>query len=189
VTSNELKAALEELGLTQANLARLMFVTPRAVNLWMNEGRNIPGPAEAYIRLFRLLPQNLRQIELNRLKERGTGMRDGMYGITFEGPQSAGMGLLIFDAGRVYGTDSGAARYDGEYVFHENTGLADVVVKVTFPPNGVSVFGLANPYEWAIDVSASLDPKQDSGTLQVRTSLGQPLVAQFRFLRSLPEAA
>jgi hypothetical protein len=189
MNSAELKTTLQELNITQADLARLLLVTPRGVNLWINESRTVPGPAEAYLRLFRLLPPNLRQIELNRLKNNGTGMRDGIYGITFEGPQASGMGLLILDAGRVYGADAGAARYDGDYLFHEDTGIADIVLKVTFPPNIMSVFGIANPYEWAIDVSTSLDPKHDSGSLAVRTSLGQPLIAQFKFLRSLPESA
>jgi hypothetical protein len=69
-------------------------------------------------------------------------------------------GVLIFDAGQ----------YDGEYVFHENTGVADIIVKVTFPPSVVSVFGISNPYEWAIDVSSSFNPKQ-AGTGIVRRLL------------------
>jgi hypothetical protein len=188
MTSDELKATLQEYGISQADLARLLSVTPRAVNLWVNDGRSIPGPAESYLRLFRLLTPAQRQIEINRLKDRGVGMRDGMYGITFQSCQDSGMGLLVFDAGRVYGCDSAAARYDGEYTFHENTGLAEVIVKVTFPPNVLSVFGLCNPYEWSIDVSTSLDPKQSVGDVQVRTSLGQPINAQYKFLRPLPEA-
>jgi hypothetical protein len=74
----DLKAILTDLRLTQADFARLIEVTPRAVALWMADERQIPGPAEAYLRLFRLLPPNLRQIELNRLKEKGTSMRDGI---------------------------------------------------------------------------------------------------------------
>jgi T3SS negative regulator,GrlR len=96
-------------------------------------------------------------------------MRDGMFGITFQEQQSVGMGVLIFDAGRIYGTDGGA-RYDGEYVFHENTGVADSIVRVTFPPSVVSVFEISHPYEWAIDVSSSFNPKQ-AGTGIVRRLL------------------
>jgi hypothetical protein len=46
-----------------------------------------------------------------------------------------------------------------------------------------------NPYEWAFDITSSFDPKKDSGPLTVRTSLGQPINAQYVFLRNLPEAA
>ena len=113
-------------------------------------------------------------------------MRDGMFGITFQGRQGAGMGMLIFDNGRVYGTDIGGARYDGGYVFDENTRLVDVRVKVTFPPNVEAIFGICNPYEWAIDVTTTFDPRQNSGPLAVKTSLGQPISAQYVFLRNLP---
>lgn len=189
MTSEELKTALIEASLSQADFARLVGVTSRAVALWMSEGRAIPGPAEGYLRLFRLLPANLRQIELGRLKERGTPMRDGMYGITFQGRQSAGMGVLVFDAGRIYGTDTQGVKFDGEYVFNENAQRAEVKVKVTFPPNVLSVFGVSNPYEWAFDVTASFDPKPTSGPLEVRTSIGQPLSAHYVYLRALPDAA
>lgn len=187
--SDELKAFIGELGLSQADFARLVGVTSRAVTLWLSGERAIAGPVEAYVRLFRLLPLNLRQIELNRLREKGTAMRDGMYGITFQGQQGAGMGVLIFENGRVYGTDTEGVRYDGEYVFHEDTGIADVKVKVTFPPNVRAVFGISNPYEWSFDVTTTVNPMQNSGPLALKTSLGKPINGQFVFLRTLPEAA
>jgi hypothetical protein len=187
--SEELKTALAGISLSQADFARLIGVTPRAVALWVSEGRAIPGPAEAYMRLFQSIPASLRQVELGRLKDRGTPMRDGMYGISFQGRQSAGMGVLVFDAGRVYGTDTQGVKYDGEYVFNEDTDQADVKIKVTFPPNVVAVFGVSNPYEWAFDVTTSFDPKVNSGQLNIKTSIGQPLNAQYVYLRALPDAA
>jgi hypothetical protein len=189
MTRNDLKQALTELNLTQADFARLINVTPRAVALWMANDRAVPGPVESYLRVLRLLSPNLRQVELSRLIQRGTAMRDGMFGISFQGQQGAGVGVLVFDNGRVYGTDSEGVRYDGEYLFNENSGLADVKLKVTFPPNVRAVFGIANPYEWAFDATTTFDPKQQSGALAVKTSLGKPINAQFRFLRALPDAA
>jgi hypothetical protein len=189
MTSDELQTVLAELGITQADFARLVGVTSRAITLWVAEQRSIPGPAEAYLRVLQLLPQNLRQVEFNRLKRKGTDMRDGMYGISFQGQQGVGMGVLIFENGRVYGTDTQGVRYDGEYLYSESTGLADVKIKVTFPPNVRAVFGVSNPYEWAFDVTTSFNPKQNSGPLTVRSSVGQPINAQFVFLRTLPEAA
>jgi hypothetical protein len=189
MTGDELKAVLADISLSQADFARLVGVTSRAVALWMNEERAIPGPAEGYLRLFQLLPVNFRQVELGRLKDRGTPMRDGMYGINFQGRQSAGMGVLVFDAGRVYGTDTQGVKYDGQYEFNESTHRTEVKVKITFPPNVVSVFGVSNPYEWAFDVTASFDPKLNSGPLAVRTSIGQQLNAQYVYLRALPDAA
>lgn len=189
MTSNDLRAVLQELELTQADFARLIGVTLRAVTLWVAGERAIPGPVDAYVRLFQFLPPNLRQIELNRLKQKGSNMRDGIYGITFQGTYGQGMGVLIFDSGRVYGTDEAAVRYDGEYIFEEASGLADVKIKVTYPPNVRAVQGISNPYEWSIDVTAKFDPRQNSGTLKLMTSLGKPVSAQYVFLRSLPEAA
>ena len=189
MTSEELKAFLGELGITQAEFSRLIGVTPRAVTLWLAEERSIPGPTEAYSRVFRLLPPHLRQVELARLREKGSAMRDGMYGITFQGQQGGGMGVLVFDCGRVYGTDTEGVRYDGEYIFDEFSELVDIKVKIVFPPHVQAVFGISNPYEWSFDVTASLNPKLDSGALAVKTSLGKPISAQYRFLRNLPDAA
>lgn len=96
----DLKSRLAELGITQTEFARLIGVTPRAVTLWVTEERAIPGSADAYLRLLLSVPPNVRQVELSRLKEKGTSMRDGMYGISFHGAQDAGIGVLIFDNGR-----------------------------------------------------------------------------------------
>lgn len=189
VTPEELKRLLEDLGLTQANFARLIGVTARAVNLWMMEDRAIPGPVVVYARLLGSLPGNLRQVEISRLNQRGTGMRDGIFGITFQGQIGAGMGMMVFDSGRVYGTDTEGARYDGGYIYNEGTKMVDVTVKVTMPANVRAVFGISNPYEWAFDVTATFDPKANAGPLQVKTSIGQILNANYKFLRGLPEAA
>jgi hypothetical protein len=189
MNSDDLKAALADVEVTQADLARLVGVTFRAVALWVADERAVPGPVEAYLRLFRLLPPNLRQIELNRLKQKGTNMRDGMFGITFQGQHGTGMGVLLFESGKVYGADEAGVRYDGGYTFDEKRDLANVTLKVTFPPNIRAVQGISNPYEWSIDVTASFNPRQNSGPIALKTSLGKPLSAQFVFLRSLPDAA
>jgi hypothetical protein len=186
---DELKKLLAHLQVTQVTFARLIGVTARAVNLWMMEDRSIPGPVIAYANLLGSLPPNLRQAEINRLTQRGTGMRDGIFGITFQGRVSAGMGMMIFDSGRVYGSDTEGARYDGGYVYNEGTKMVDVTVKVTMPPNVQAVFGISNPYEWAFDAMATFDPKSNAGPVIVKTSIGQSLPATYKFLRSLPEAA
>lgn len=186
---DDLRSMLVELNLTQADFARLIGVTLRAVTLWLADERAIPGPVDAYVRVLRLLPSNLRQIEFNRLKQKGTNMRDGMFGITFQGQHGSGIGVLIFDSGRVYGTDSAGVRYDGDYIYDEGTGLANVRIKVTYPPNVVAVQGISNPYEWSIDVSTTFDPRQNSGGVVLKNSLGKPLSARYVFLRSLPDAA
>lgn len=183
----ELKAALVELALSQSDFSRLLEVTPRAVALWMSGERAVPGAAAAYLRVFKLLPLSLRQIELSRLKQRGTGMRDGMFEVSYQARHGKGVCVLVFDAGKVYGSDAERVRYDGEYMFDESTSQTNAKLKVSFPPNVTSVFGISNPYEWALDVTTSFDPRVDSGKLVVTTSLREPLHAEYRFLRALPD--
>ena len=115
-------------------------------------------------------------------------MRDGMYGVEYAGTHGAGMACLVLDTGRVYGADAAGGKYDGEYIYNEQSGLATLTLKVTMPPNVTSVLGIQNPYEWSIDVRTQLDPKADRGSLQVSTSLGRPISAAYRFLRTLPDA-
>jgi hypothetical protein len=116
-------------------------------------------------------------------------MKNGMYGIAFQATQDHGEGVLTFEDGIVYGVDVAGVKYDGDYIVDETTGLALVRLKVTYPPNVTSVFGVENPYEWSIDVQATIDPRKDVGEAIIRTSIGQPLKAQYRYMRSLPIAA
>jgi DNA-binding transcriptional regulator YiaG len=187
MTSLELRAVLTDLDITQADFARLLGVTSRAVALWAANERAVPGPVEGYLRLLGTLPPHLRQNELIRLKQKGTSMRDGIFGVTYEGKVGAGFAMLTFDNGRVHGVDTERGCYDGEYLFDEASSLAKVNLKVTMPANVMSVFGIKNPYEWAVDVTASLDPKRDVGIVEVKNAMGS-LRAQYKFLRALPDA-
>jgi DNA-binding XRE family transcriptional regulator len=184
--SHELKQFLAEYGLSQADLARLLGVTPRVVSMWVG-GRDAPSTTDAYLRLFQSLTHAQRQVEISRLKYRSNVMRDGMYGIRFSGLTGSGSGCLVFDNGKIYGADEGLARYDGEYIYLENSETADIRVKVTIPPNMRSVLGITNPYEWSIDITTEIDPKHDNGKITLKASLGGSIQAEYTFLRPLPE--
>lgn len=186
--SREFKSALADLAISQVDLARLVSVTPRAVAMWMAGDREVPGPVEAYLRLVASLPAGQRQAELARARDGRTAMRDGMYGVDYAASHGSGMACLIFDTGRVFGADSAGGKYDGEYVYDEISGMADLHLKVTMPANVPSVLGIQNPYEWSIDVQTKLNPKADQGSLQVATSLGRPIAATYRYLRALPDS-
>jgi hypothetical protein len=188
MVNRDLKLALSELSISQVDLARLVGVTTRAVAMWMAGDREVPGAVEAYVRLLGSLTAAQRQVELARAKDRRTMMRDGMYGVEYDTSQGSGMACLVLDTGRVYGADPMGGKYDGEYVYDETSGLADLSLKVTMPPNVLSVLGIKNPYEWSIDVRTKLNPKMDSGSLEVATSVGKPISATYRFLRPLPAA-
>ena len=116
-------------------------------------------------------------------------MRNGIYQIAFQSPSDSGTGFLTFEDGVIYGVDVGGAKYDGDYTIDEATRLANVHLKVTYPAGGRSVFGIENPYEWSIDVTAPFDPKMDQGKTIVKTSVGRSLKAQYQFMRPLPVAA
>jgi hypothetical protein len=155
----------------------------------MTGDRSIPGPIVAYLRVYEILPTALRAVELRALETGGPKMRDGMFAVEYVGAQGGGGASLVFQDGLVYGVDVGDASYDGTYEFDARSGLVNVRVKITFPPGGMTVFGVSNPYEWSIDAESQFDPLQNSGPLQIRTSFGKIVDAKFRFLRTLPQAA
>ena len=115
-------------------------------------------------------------------------MRDGMYGVEYSSTHGQGMCVLVLDNGRAFGADPWGAKYDGEYLFDEGTKLAELHLKVTFPPNVEFVFGVTHPYEWAINLTTHLNPLADAGQLKVQTPMGRPINASYRFLRTLPES-
>ena len=160
--------------------------------MWVQGEREIPGPAEAYLKVFQLLPPSVRAVEVERTIGKENSMREGMYQIQFHtsgNPQNWGIGTLVFGGGMVYGVDAGGAKYDGAYEPTATDGVVNAKVKVTFPPNGMSIFGIVHPYEWSIEVTTLLDSRQDHGNLDVDTSLGRSVVADYQFLRSIPAEA
>jgi hypothetical protein len=189
ITPDHLKDFLVEARLTQSDFASLLDVSPRAVTFWLAGKRPIPGPIAAFARLWRLLPERLRQIEIGRLRK-GPSVREGIYAIGFQSLNGgAGMGTLIFNSGRIFGADIAGVKYDGLYLINEITGYVTATIKITFAPNVESIFGFSNPYEWAFDVTATFDPMQLTGAMVVTTSIGQTVTAQYAFLRDLPDAA
>jgi hypothetical protein len=188
MVADDLKNILLKLDLSQADFARLIGVTSRAVTLWMVGDRRIPGPVEAYAQLLVSVPLSVRQTELKRLIIRKTNMRDGMYGVEYQSISGAGTGVLVLDNGRAFGADPFGGKYDGEYLYDENTGLAELSLKLTFAPNTPAVFGICHPYEWSIDVTAKINPSLDEGMTRIATPVGPNIDAQYRFMRSLPDA-
>jgi hypothetical protein len=193
MTASDLRASIGKLGLTQVGIARLLGVTARAVTLWLGEQRAIPGPVEAYLRLLTAAPEAIRLAEVQRFNESETTMRDGMYAIEYysndTGKTMAGYGFVVFDAGKVYGGDPFGGSYNGEYAYNPTNGLADVKVKLTFPPGGMAVFGVSLPYEWSVEATTTFDPLANPGAAVLTTANAQTVRVGFRFVRALPDAA
>jgi hypothetical protein len=157
--------------------------------MWLTGERSVPGPAVAYLRLFASVPHELQRLELLRASQKGSVMREGMYRISFSGRDGYGIGIIMMQDGRVTGVDEGRVRYDGTYDYEEGSGLAKLKVKITFPPHVQSVVGIQNPYEWSFDVTTEIDPRNEHGQLKLTTSFGEQILAEYSYLRSLPEAA
>ena len=186
MSPDELRFALATLGISQADFARLIKVTPRAISLWLGKEREIPGAVEAYVRLLGSLPIGQRQAELTRMNLGVKTMKDGMYKIDYAGNTGSGYATLIFESGRIYGADVARGQYDGHYEANPNTGLVDISVRVLMPANTPSVIGVVQPFDWMLDVKASMNPARDSDDIQVANNLGAPLAARYEFLRALP---
>lgn len=191
--SGELKLQLSGLELSQVEFAKLVGVTPRAVNMWVQGEREIPGPVESYLRIFQMLTSAQKFAEKERVAGKEKVMREGMYEVQFHtsnNPADWGMATLIFGGGTVYGVDAGGgASYDGTYQPTADAGIVDVSLKVSFPPNVMSVFGIAYPHEWSIEVRTKLDTRKEAGEVLAVTNLGNNVTASYSFVRALPEAA
>ena len=187
MTGADLLSKLQELGISQADFARLTDVTPRAISMWIAGDRAIPGPVRAYLNLLQSLPANLRQVELSRLKERKDRMREGMYAVEYQSVAGNGVGVLVLENGHAYGADPWGGKYDGGYVYNERSGLADLSLKLTFAPNAPAVFGVSHPYEWSVDVTTQLDPSKDRGHLRIATPIGPQIDVEYHYLRAMPE--
>ena len=188
MNQNNLRIAIEKLNISQVSLANLLDVTPRAVNTWLSGSRSIPGPVIAYVNLLISLPTGMQQIEINRSKKETQTMKDGMYFIEFSGRDGIGEGCLVFDRGRIYGVDTEAVKFDGDYQFNESDGMVDVSLDISVPPNVALVQGFSSPISTSFKASTKIDPSMSGGSLEVKTDLGD-VNAKFRYLRMIPEAA
>ncbi len=113
-------------------------------------------------------------------------MRDGMYEVEFASSAGVGRGVVILDGGKAYGGDAFGGRYDGNYTYDEQVGVAQLRLKLSFAANATSVFGITHPHEWSVDATAGIDARLQSGETQVKTMMGHVIAARYRFMRELP---
>lgn len=69
IQPDELHRALIRFGLRSSELAKLLGVTPRAIDYWLSGTRSIPGPVAAYLRLLGDISNESRRAELGRVFE------------------------------------------------------------------------------------------------------------------------
>jgi transcriptional regulator with XRE-family HTH domain len=139
--SEELREALNDLDLSQVELALLLGVTSRAVALWLSDERSVPGPVGAYLRLLKSLPKSLQVQERARLKYKETDMFDGMYQLQLKGNAGATVVMLVIRKNQVFGSD-GAVNLDGTCEpSATKPGEAVLHLKITVPPNVALIMG------------------------------------------------
>ncbi len=192
MTAADLRIILAKLDLSQAQLARLLDVTPRAMTTWLSGMRPVPGPVAAYLRLFAATPAAVRLAEVQRINESESTMRDGVYSVSYfssdTGQLLAGQGVVVFDSGKLYGGDTIGGRYDGDYEYHPASGQVAVRAALTFPAHIPAVFGPALPYEWKVQAFSTFDPTQ-SAPVTLSIADGHTVTVTFTFIRELPDAA
>jgi DNA-binding transcriptional regulator YiaG len=184
MNANDFRNALVGLGLTQAELSRLIDVTPRAISLWLAGDREVAGPVEAYLNLLLSSPRELREMEFARIREGDPSMSEGMYAVGLQGRAGAGLAVLVLEKGRVFGSDGGA-RYDGTYKPSPRVGFTDLDIRLTVPPNVVLVQGVPpQPFSYGFDVHCSIMAR-GATQIEVQTPYG-PVRANVSFLREIP---
>lgn len=173
---------MERLGLSQAELARLLDVSPRSVTRWATEGgEEVPGPVQAYLRMLQMAPSTLRNAEIGRARK--PPFQEGIYQLTFEGVQGFGVGTLVFTAGRVWGADTGGLQYDGNYVLDDTSRTVAMQVKLSAPQGGQLVTGVTLAPGATFEISARVPYFSNEVTTPVQTPYGA-VVARLTFLRS-----
>ena len=184
----ELTNALARLKISKMDFARLIGVSTRAVNLWLSQERDVPGPVVAYLRLLTAVPPTVLAQELTQLTNEDPQMYDGMYSFDYRGKTGQGTGTLIFEAGTIYGHDGGV-NYDGRYEPSATAhGHVNFSLRANVPPGVGLVTGVdPQPFGHYFDIS---------GTVQLRTSSVQrietphgPVNVVFRYLRPLSKSA
>ena len=183
--TKDLVAAMAELGVGKSELARLLGVTVRAVNMWCTGDREFSGPAVAYLRLLRSLPRALQVAEITRLE--GKPMTyDGLYYVDYVGQAGQGNVTLVFMDGMVFGHDGGV-QYDGTYMPSPGApGHMDVSLLLTVPAGVALVQGVpAQPAEYRFPIAVRV-PARGQVPLTAETPYGA-IAFQIRYLRPLPD--
>lgn len=111
-------------------------------------------------------------------------MLEGMYACEFHGRDASGIAALVFERGRVMGSD-GTIDYDGVYCEAAEPGMLDVSVVLSVPADVPLVTGAparSEPYQFKIDCRISgrgisrLDVDVPGGSVR----------AIIRFIRDIP---
>lgn len=180
------RTILFKLGVSQAQFAEFINVTPRALTFWLSGDHDVPGAVAAYLSLVMSLPPAMLAREAARMRKENTTMFDGMYGFAYQGVSGVGSGTIVLDRGRIFGHDGGV-QYDGAYApSSQGPGHLDINLRLTVPPGIALVQGVPpQPHQYSFDLTCTIRA-QGASDVQIATPYG-PVGAHVRFLRPLPQ--
>ncbi|MGL4397314.1 MAG: helix-turn-helix domain-containing protein, partial [Hyphomicrobium sp.] len=123
-----LKAVLERLGLKQAELARLLDVSPRTVSQWATGDQPLPGPVAGYLRLLESADPARRHDEFERLGVRAKTLDEGIYRVVYRGADDGegDTALAVLRNGKILGSDPHGGVFMGSYSFDAENDLNTV---------------------------------------------------------------
>lgn len=187
--TNSLRGILDQLGLKQTELARLLDVSSRTVSLWATGETALPGPVAAYLRVVRSRPDVL-HLELKRLEGREKMLDEGIYGFTYKGEH---MGVLDGDSalavlrnGKILGSDRAGGVFAGSYEYDGVNELNKVHVRMQVPPEGELVTGYAAGPDGAIlDIAGNFQRAEPFSKAVIEVA-GRPVEITLSYLGPLP---
>ncbi len=188
--SSNLKSILKQLGLKQAELAKLLDVTPRTVSQWATGETAIPGPVRGYLRVLGAMPTELRTQEFNRLEERHKMLDEGIYELFYKAPDTEQIpgesALCVLRNGKILGSDRWGGVFEGSYKYDAIRNTNSLHVRLKVPPEGELVTGFsAGPNGATIEVTTTLD--RAAPLTQTTVDIAdQPVELQMKFLGPLP---
>jgi transcriptional regulator with XRE-family HTH domain len=188
MNNEQLKEKIKAYGLQQSEFANMLDVTPRSVNMWVNGERAIPGPVEAYLRLFESSPSHIRENERLLARKGKVKMKNAFYGIQFLGTneEELGAGTILLQEGRLFGVDFGKVKYDGNYNYDNASNLIHAKIKVTIPPGTNVVLPIGpQPVEIAFEVEVTFPKDALDYKTFVVTQLGEVKTC-INHLRDIP---
>lgn len=185
-----LKQALNAFGLTQAEFAQLIEVSPRTVSLWASGDSTLPGPAKGYLRLLAMLAPEARTRELQRLKGRNNMLDDGVYALDYRGEAAgeaaSGDALAVLRHGRIVGSDRLGGTFTGSYDFDPSSQTNTLHVRLAVPPGGTLVNGFSSgPDGTTLEIVGRFDRAAPVSKTSIEIA-GKPVELKLTYIGPIP---